>query len=89
MGNRRDRIKIRMEILKVCGSQGLKTTRLLQVANVQYAGLANMVKPLIENGLLEKEIVDWKDKRTRSIYKTTNKGIEVLSSLKEFEYLMV
>lgn len=84
---RRDKIQIYADLLKV-SNKGVKMTRILRLANIQYNTFIECIDTLCEAGLLEKILLlkDEKasnDNRSKYAYKATEMGLEWLERVDE------
>ena len=83
---RRDKIQVYADILKVTKSPQ-RSTRIIQLANVQYDAFLECVDTLCGAGLLEKIALDYKDEdghlKTKYEYKATETGMKWCEMLDE------
>lgn len=79
---RRDRLQIMAEILQIAKHGSLKTS-IMYKANLSFAQLNKYLKLLLDLELLEA-----RNKKSRTIYKTTKKGLKYLKSHEEIRELL-
>lgn len=79
MKSRRSQLDIYLDILNVIKNGEEKPTRIMYEANLSWKPLNNAISSLVDQGLLlELDVSDSMDKRTKNIYKITKKGESLL-----------
>ncbi len=82
MAQKRRRDQILSRILTVCQGDGASKTKIVYGSNLNFKTVNLHLEILLANGLLE--MLDG----AIVLYRTTEKGVEVLEHLKEIERLM-
>jgi len=75
---RRDRLKILLGILEICNSDGVNKTKIVYGANINFTVAGMYLDMLINEGLVE--VIN---PGPREKYLATEKGKEMLGSLKQ------
>jgi predicted transcriptional regulator len=78
MSSRRSRFEIYIDVLKEVKSGANKPTQIMYGANLSWKPLKRILKSLLNQGLLTEIEGDSRDKRTKVIYKLTQKGENVI-----------
>ena len=78
MSSRRSRFEIYIDVLKEVKSGANKPTQIMYGANLSWKPLKRILKSLLNQGLLTEIEGDPRDKRTKVIYKLTQKGENVI-----------
>jgi predicted transcriptional regulator len=78
MSGRRSRFEIYVDVLIEIMNGAKKPTKIMYGANLSYKPLKNIIKSLLDQGLLEEDPKKIKDKRTKVIYRLTQKGVNVV-----------
>ena len=78
MSSRRSRFEIYVDVLSEIMNGANKPTKIMYGANLSYKPLKNILKSLLNQGLIEEEVGKIKDKRTKVKYILTHKGVNVV-----------
>jgi predicted transcriptional regulator len=78
MSGRRSRFEIYVDVLIEIMNGAKKPTKIMYGANLSYKPLKNIIQSLLDQGLLEEDPKKIKDKRTKVIYRLTQKGVNVV-----------
>jgi predicted transcriptional regulator len=78
MGRRRGEVQILTDILSTC-LNGVKVTRLMYQANLSYSTLRKYLFTALDKGLISNA----RDSNGFVVYRTTEKGKQLLNKLKE------
>ena len=73
--SRRSKLEIYLDVLNVIKNGTEKPTRIMYEANLSWRLLESTLSSLVDQGLLlELDVSDSGDKRTKNVYKITQKG---------------
>ena len=87
VNSRRSEFDIISEILKL-SNDGARKTEILYQGNLSYTQLQNYLYFLIDKGIIEEKIVSNGNGGMTKIYKSTEKGLNLLSDInKTMSYL--
>jgi predicted transcriptional regulator len=78
MSGRRSRFEIYVDVLIEIMNGAKKPTKIMYGANLSYKPLKNIIQSLLDQGLVEEDPKKIKDKRTKVIYRLTQKGVNVV-----------
>ena len=78
MSSRRSRFEIYVDVLTEIMNGAQKPTKIMYAANLSYKPLKDILKSLLDQGLIEETDGIIKDKRTKVKYILTHKGINVV-----------
>lgn len=79
MRNRRSKLEIYLDVLKVIKEGTKKPTRIMYGANLSWKLLQGILGSMVSQGLIEEiDASDSRDKRTTKIYEITSKGDSVI-----------
>lgn len=79
MRNRRSKLEIYLDVLKVIKEGTKKPTRIMYGANLSWKLLQGILGSMVSQGLIEEiDASDSRDKRTTKVYKITSKGDSVI-----------
>ena len=81
---RRSRLEVRYDVLRVIADGEVKPTRIMYSANLSFNPLKRILRELVEEGLVCEE-PSRDDKRTEREYRLTEKGGRVLRLLDDLE----
>ena len=79
MKNRRSRLEIYIDVLKVIKEGTMKPTRIMYGANLSWKLLQGVLNSMVEQDLIEEiDESESSDKRTSKVYQVTAKGDSVM-----------
>jgi len=79
MRNRRSKLEIYLDVLKVIKNGKTKPTRIMYGTNLSWKLLQDALSNMIDQGLIERiDVSNGNDKRTNTIYRVTGKGENVI-----------
>ncbi|MBD3171723.1 hypothetical protein GF326_04570 [Candidatus Bathyarchaeota archaeon] len=79
MKNRRSKLEIYLDVLKVIKNGTEKPTRIMYGANLSWKLLQGILGSMVDQNLIEEiDVSDSRDKRTNTIYRVTTKGDSVI-----------
>ena len=79
MKNRRSKLEIYLDVLKVIKEGTTKPTRIMYVANLTWKILQSVLNSMVDLDLIEEiDMSMSRDKRTNTVYQVTNKGDSVI-----------
>ena len=79
MKNRRSKLEIYLDVLKVIKEGTTKPTRIMYGANLSWKLLQGILSSMVAQDLIEEiDVSDSRDKRTNTIYQVTPKGDSVI-----------
>ncbi len=79
MRNRRSKLEIYLDVLKVIKEGTKKPTRIMYGANLSWKLLQGILGSMVSQGLIEEiDASDSRDKRTTKVYEITSKGDSVI-----------
>jgi len=79
MKNRRSKLEIYLDVLKVIKEGTTKPTRIMYGANLSWKLLQGILVSMVNQDLIEEiDVSDSRDKRTNTIYQVTQKGDSVI-----------
>ncbi|MFW6108898.1 MAG: winged helix-turn-helix domain-containing protein [archaeon] len=79
MKNRRSKLEIYLDVLKVIKNGTEKPTRIMYGANLSWKLLQGILGSMVDQNLIEEiDVSDSRDKRTNTIYQVTTKGDSVI-----------
>jgi len=79
MKNRRSKLEIYLDVLKVIKDGTTKPTRIMYGANLSWKLLQGILNSMAAQDLIEEiDVSDSRDKRTNTIYQVTTKGDSVI-----------
>ena len=78
MSSRRSRFEIYVDVLTEIMNGVKKPTKIMYGANLSYKPLQDILKSLLDQGLIEEEEGRIRDKRTKVKYRLTSKGLNVV-----------
>ena len=73
MKNRRSKLEIYLDVLKVIKEGTTKPTRIMYGANLSWKLLQGIL-----NSMVSQDLIDSRDKRTNTVYQVTHKGDSVI-----------
>jgi predicted transcriptional regulator len=77
--NRRSKLEIYLDVLKVIKEGTKKPTRIMYGANLSWKLLQGILGSMVSQGLIEEiDASDSRDKRTTKVYEITSKGDSVI-----------
>jgi len=88
MSSRRSKFEIYIDILGLIKNGTVLPTRIMYSANLSWKPLRQILKNLVKQDLIEEEAFDEGDKRTKKIYRITEKGDNVLRYFNRAKDLM-
>ncbi len=81
MKNRRSKLEIYLDVLKVIKEGTTKPTRIMYGSNVSWKLLQGVLNSMVGQDLIEEiDVSESRDKRTNRVYQVTNKGDSVIRS---------
>jgi predicted transcriptional regulator len=79
MKNRRSKLEIYLDVLKVIKDGTTKPTRIMYGANLSWKLLQGILNSMAAQDLIEEiDVSDSRDKRTNTVYQVTTKGDSVI-----------
>ena len=79
MKNRRSKLEIYLEVLKVIKEGTTKPTRIMYGANLSWKLLQGVLNSMVNQDLIEEiDMSTSRDKRTNTVYQVTTKGDSVI-----------
>ena len=79
MKNRRSKLEIYLDVLKVIKEGTTKPTRIMYGANLSWKLLQGILVSMVGQDLIEEiDVSDSRDKRTNTVYQVTQKGDSVI-----------
>ena len=79
MRNRRSKLEIYLDVLKVIKEGTKKPTRIMYGANLSWKLLQGILGSMVSQGLIEEiDASNSRDKRTTKVYEVTSKGDSVI-----------
>jgi predicted transcriptional regulator len=79
MKNRRSKLEIYLDVLKVIKEGTTKPTRIMYGANLSWKLLQGILNSMVGQDLIEEiDVSESRDKRTNKIYQVTTKGDSVI-----------
>lgn len=78
MSSRRSRFELYVDVLTEIMNGSYKPTKIMYGANLSYKPLKDILRSLLDQGLIEELDSNIKDKRTKVKYILTQKGINVI-----------
>lgn len=78
MSTRRSRFEIYVDILKEIMGGATKPTKIMYGANLSYKPLKEILRSMLDQGLITEHTGPSKDKRTKATYELTTKGVNVV-----------
>jgi predicted transcriptional regulator len=79
MKNRRSKLEIYIDVLKVIKGGTIKPTRIMYSANLSWKLLQGILESMVSQDLIEEiDVSTSRDKRTNTIYGVTRKGDNVI-----------
>ncbi len=78
MSARRSRFEIYVDILKEIMAGVSKPTKIMYAANLSYKPLKEILRSMLDQGLIMEIAGSKKDKRTKVTYELTTKGVNVV-----------
>ena len=79
MKNRRSKLEIYLDVLKVIKEGTTKPTRIMYGANLSWKLLQGILSSMVAQDLIEEiDVSDSRDKRTNTVYQVTTKGDSVI-----------
>ena len=79
MKNRRSKLEIYLDVLKVIKEGTTKPTRIMYGANLSWKLLQGILNSMAAQDLIEEiDVSDSRDKRTNTVYQVTQKGDSVI-----------
>jgi predicted transcriptional regulator len=79
MKNRRSKLEIYLEVLKVIKEGTTKPTRIMYGANLSWKLVQGVLNSMVDQGLIKAiDMSTSRDKRTNTVYQVTNKGDSVI-----------
>ena len=79
MKNRRSKLEIYLDVLKVIKEGTKKPTRIMYGANLSWKLLQGVLNSMVGQDLIEEiDVSTSRDKRTNTVYQVTNKGDSVI-----------
>ena len=79
MKNRRSRLEIYIEVLKVIKEGTMKPTRIMYGANLSWKLLQGVLNSMVDQNFIEEiDVSESRDKRTNTVYQVTTKGDSVI-----------
>lgn len=79
MKNRRSKLEIYLDVLKVIKEGTTKPTRIMYGANLSWKLLQGILNSMVAQDLIEEiDVSDSRDKRTNTVYQVTTKGDSVI-----------
>ena len=79
MKNRRSRLEIYIEVLKVIKEGTMKPTRIMYGANLSWKLLQGVLNSMVDQNFIEEiDVSESRDKRTNTVYQVTTKGDNVM-----------
>lgn len=88
MSSRRSKFEIYIDILALIKSGVVLPTRIMYSANLSWKPLRQILKNLVSQDLIEEEAFKERDKRTKKVYRITEKGDNVLRYFNRAKDLM-
>jgi predicted transcriptional regulator len=88
MSSRRSKFEIYIDILALIKNGVVLPTRIMYSANLSWKPLRQILKSLVAQDLIDEEAFDDGDKRTKKIYRITEKGDNVLKYFNRAKDLM-
>ncbi len=78
MSTRRSRFEIYVDILNEIMGGATKPTKIMYAANLSYKPLKEILRSMLDQGLINEIPGSSKDKRTKATYELTKKGVNVV-----------
>ena len=79
MKNRRSKLEIYLEVLKVIKEGTTKPTRIMYGANLSWKLVQGVLNSMVDQDLIKAiDMSTSRDKRTNTVYQVTNKGDSVI-----------
>ena len=79
MKNRRSKLEIYLDVLKVIKEGTTKPTRIMYGANLSWKLLQGVLNSMVDQDLIEEiDMSTSRDKRTNTVYQVTTKGVSVI-----------
>ena len=79
MKNRRSKLELYLDVLKVIKEGTTKPTRIMYGANLSWKLLQGVLSSMVDQDLLEEiDMSESRDKRTSTVYRVTSKGDSVI-----------
>ena len=79
MKNRRSKLEIYLDVLKVIKEGTTKPTRIMYGANLSWKLLQDILNSMVNQDLIEEiDVSESRDKRTNKVYQVTTKGNSVI-----------
>ena len=79
MKNRRSKLEIYLDVLKVIKEGTTKPTRIMYGANLSWKMVQGVLKSMVGQDLIEEiDVSESRDKRTNKVYRVTTKGDSVI-----------
>ena len=79
MKNRRSKLEIYLEVLKVIKEGTTKPTRIMYGANLSWKMVQGVLNSMVDQDLIEEiDRSKSRDKRTNKVYQVTTKGVSVI-----------
>ena len=79
MKNRRSKLEIYLDVLKVIKEGTTKPTRIMYGANLSWKLLQGILNSMVGQDLIEEiDVSESRDKRTNKVYQVTTKGDSVI-----------
>ena len=79
MKNRRSKLEIYLDVLKVIKEGTTKPTRIMYGANLSWKLLQGILSSMVSQDLIEEiDVSESRDKRTNTVYRVTHKGDSVI-----------
>jgi len=78
LSGRRSRFEIYVDVLTRIMEGARKPTQIMYGANLSYGPLREILASLLEQGLIREEPGPPSDKRTKTLYSLTSKGVNVV-----------
>ena len=79
MNNRRSKLEIYLDVLKIIKDDTTKPTRIMYGANLSWRLLQGILSSMVGQDLIQEvDVSESRDKRSNTVYKVTTKGDAVL-----------
>jgi predicted transcriptional regulator len=86
---RRSRLELYLDVLEAVKNGKEKPTRIMYGANLSWTSLNNIVSSLVSQDLVEEiDLTESRDKRTKKVYRVTEKGSHLIRYFHRAEQLL-